>query len=96
MAIKLEGAVDRYTVAHGMVGYILGVWGAPWPVALGGSLIFEHVEDRLKEMFPAIFPEAKPDTRGNTIVDTLAWMGGYMAAQPVKSPARIWRRFERR
>lgn len=85
--------VDRYTVAHGMLGYVFGLWGAPWYVALGTSLLFEFVEDGLKRVAPSVFPDATPDTWANSLLDTTAWMAGWGVAQAVgPDPAKMWKK----
>jgi hypothetical protein len=86
--------VDRYTAAHGALGFVLGVWGAPWWVALGSTLLFELCEDALKRAAPSLFPVAAPDTWANSILDSAAWMAGWGVgrALPDPKPARMWRK----
>jgi hypothetical protein len=96
---RLAGAVapvppvDRYTVAHGMLGYVLGIWGAPWWVALGSTLAFEFIENSIKKVAPRLFPVGTPDTWTNSLLDSGAWMTGWAVARalPLKEErAPIW------
>ena len=90
MAIK-GAPFDRYTAAHAMLGGVLGLWGAPFIVALGTSLVFEHYEDALKRIAPRLFPVGKPDTRQNTAADTIAFMAGWGVTKLLPpQPAKIW------
>lgn len=76
--------VDRFTLAHLAVGFLLGaVRLPPWaivPVATG----WEVAERPLKENFPGLFPHRTQDTFANAAVDALAMIGGYY----------IWRRMK--
>lgn len=85
--------VDRYTVAHFMIGFVLGVWGVPRGIALRLSLAFELIEDGLKKLFPGLFPVGLPDTPANSFNDTRAWIKGWEYARK-KFPgeeARMWK-----
>lgn len=85
--------VDRYTVGHAMLGYLLGLWGAPWWIALGVSVGFEAIENPLKRRVPGLFPEGSQDTLADSSADVAAWMAGYGLAKVLyrdKVPA-IWR-----
>jgi hypothetical protein len=85
--------LDRYTIAHGALGFVLGLWGAPWWAALGATLAFELVEDSLKRAAPSLFPVGLPDTWANSLLDSAAWMAGWGLAQAVPpEPARMWQR----
>jgi hypothetical protein len=74
--------IDRFTIGHGMVGFLLGLWGVPWWVALTSSVTFEIVENFiLKPYVPQIFPVGIPDTFANSAFDVTAWMGGWAVAR---------------
>jgi hypothetical protein len=76
-----------------MLGFVLGLWGMPWYLALGTTLAFELVEDGLKRVAPGVFPVGKPDTWANSLTDSAAWMAGWGLAQALPpEPARIWQR----
>jgi len=90
--------VDRFTVGHGAMGLMLGLWGMPWYTALASSVVFELVENYvLKPAMPSLFPVGGPDTLANATLDTAAWMAGWGIGRAIPGPrdeqtARIWRR----
>jgi hypothetical protein len=85
--------VDRYTVGHGMIGFLLGLASVPWWLTLAVAVGWEVVENPLKRAAPSIFPVGAPDTLANSTCDVAAWMAGYGLARalpPGPVPA-IWR-----
>ncbi len=90
-------AFDRYTLGHSAVGVMFGLWGAPWFVALGTSVVFEVLENcLLKPTLPGLFPVGRRDTLANSTVDTLAWMAGWGVGRAIPHPKNeipaIWRK----
>lgn len=85
--------VDRFTAAHAALGFSLGLWGAPWWVALLSTLGFELVEDGLKRIAPGVFPVGDPDTWSNSILDSAAWMAGWGIGRAIPNPdvPDIWK-----
>lgn len=69
--------VDRYTLAHGVVGAVLGVFGAPWWLAVGGAVLWEVLENPLKDAYPEAFHAPTHDTVGNAVVDAAAVVVGW-------------------
>lgn len=89
--------VDRFTLGHGAVGLMLGLWGMPWYAALGTSVVFEVLENCLfKPALPGLFPVGKRDTLANSGADTAAWMVGWSLGRAIPRPPdevpRIWRK----
>lgn len=75
--MKNQRPLDRYTFAHAGVGYLVGLLGIGWQQAVAGAVLFETVEDALKNRFPTVFPEAAPDSKFNALADVLAFLAGY-------------------
>lgn len=73
--------VDRYTLGHGMVGFLAGLRGVPWYWTLATAIGWELVENPLKRALPEVFPVAVPDTLENAGLDVAAWMAGWGLAQ---------------
>lgn len=76
-----SGIVDRWTVAHFVSGYGLGLLGASWPQAVAAGTAFELVERYAKEAKPEAFPHPSPDSAANTAGDLVAiglgcWLAG--------------------
>jgi hypothetical protein len=78
--MKNQKALDRYTFAHLAVGYGVGRIGIGWQQAIAGAVLFEAIEDALKEQFPVVFPEAAPDSKFNALADIFAFLAGYAVA----------------
>ena len=75
-----QQALDRYTLVHGAVGFVVGKIGVRWQEAVAGAVLFEAIEDALKDEFPKVFPESAPDSKLNALADVMAFLGGYTAA----------------
>jgi hypothetical protein len=76
-----------------MLGYVFGVWGMPWYLALATTLAFEFMEDGIKRAAPGMFPDGRPDTWANSLVDSGAWMTGWAIGRAIQpDPARMWRK----
>ena len=57
-----QSVVDRWSLGHASVGVLYGVTKMPWWVALGLAVVWEVVENPLKDEFPDFFPDAKHDS----------------------------------
>lgn len=84
---------DRFTIGHGMVGFLLGLAQVPWWLVLGQAVVWDIVENPLKRALPQVFPDARPDTLPHVLVDISACMAGFgltklMPPGPVPD---IWR-----
>jgi len=69
--------VDRYTFAHMGVGALMGLARAPWWLAVGSAVLWEFVENPLKDAYPEAFHQRTKDTMGNSVVDAAAWVLGW-------------------
>lgn len=69
--------IDVWSVMHGYVGTIYGVAELPWQTALLLAVLWEVVENPLKDRFPLAFPDAKHDSYPNAIGDVAAAMLGW-------------------
>jgi hypothetical protein len=72
-----QEALDRFTLVHLGVGYLVGRAGVPWRVALTWAVAFELLEDELKDKMPTLFPRPSHDSTVNKVADVAAFLGGY-------------------
>ncbi len=73
--------LDQYTLLHIGFGFILQQAGVGLPVTALVSLAWEYViEPRYKEIYPEVFPAPSQDSTANRTLDTVAVLGGWMAA----------------
>lgn len=72
-----QGALDRFTLVHGAVGYLMGRLGVDWRAAIAGAVAFEAIEDGLKASMPGVFPHPEADSKINALADVAAFLGGY-------------------
>lgn len=100
---RLSGATtvepaDRFTIGHGMIGFLTGLASMPWYYTLGIAVGWELIENPLKRAAPQIFPVGKPDTLANATLDVAAWMLGWTMtkALPPGPVPQIWRGARRR
>jgi len=77
--------VDIWTGWHAAIGVAYGAVGVPWEYALSAAVLWEVVENPLKDRLPEIFPDACHDTLGNAVADVAAVMVGYALG-------RYWRK----
>ena len=60
---------DRWTVAHALVGVAYGAAGLDAAEALILAVLWEVVENPMKDRLPALFPEAQHDAPANVAGD---------------------------
>lgn len=86
-------AIDRFTIGHAAWGTMLGLAAVPWWLTLGQAVLWEIVENSIKDKFPRIFPDPRPDTLANSAVDVIACMAGWGAMRllPPGPEPDIWR-----
>ena len=84
---------DRFTVGHGMLGFMLGLAQVPWYLVLGQAVLWDLIENPLKKKLPSVFPDSRPDTLAHAIVDITACMAGYGATRllPPGPMPEIWK-----
>lgn len=76
MAINDE-LFDRFSLAHGAVGFGYGRVGIPWWGAVALVVGWEIVERPLKAEMPGLFPHASQDSVANMAGDVIAVMVGW-------------------
>jgi hypothetical protein len=77
--------VDRFTIAHGAVGFTLGAARVPLPYAIAIAIGWELVENPLKRNFPGLFPSKTQDSLQNATGDALAMVAGWLAWRSLSS-----------
>lgn len=77
-------ALDRFTIAHGALGFAMGVLGAPGWAAVSWALGWELLERVLKDRIPRAFPNATQDTAPNAILDAGAVIGGWWLGRKLR------------
>ncbi len=58
--------------------------GAPPWLAIGSHVVFEFVEDGIKEAVQPIWPDTTPDAWENHVGDVASFTGGYYAATALR------------
>jgi len=76
---------DRFSIVHAGVGAVLELAAIPAPLAMGGQVAFELVENDIKRWYGRFFPEDTPDGWQNMIGDVASFAAGYYGARVVKS-----------
>ena len=74
---------DRWTVAHALVGVAYGAAGLDAAEALILAVLWEVVENPMKDRLPALFPEAQHDAPANVAGDVAAVMLGWLASREI-------------
>jgi hypothetical protein len=69
--------VDRFTVAHGMAGVVIGLTNAPIGAAVSLAIGWEVLERYLKDRMPEAFPHSSQDRLQNSILDACAVLMGW-------------------
>jgi hypothetical protein len=71
--------VDRFTVVHGLAGYLSGRLFPRRSLGLAvlAAVAWELAENELKDRYPAYFPHATHDTPANAALDAVAYVGGF-------------------
>jgi hypothetical protein len=76
-------AFDRFSLAHGFVGAMLGIAGVSGPKALALTIAWELAEPTIKRQAPTIFPRQSLDTPANKLGDGAAWMAGWALGRAI-------------
>lgn len=81
---------DRFSLVHAAVGAVAELSKIPAPLALGGQVAFEVVENDLKRSVKHIWPDDTPDGFENQAGDILSFALGYYGARLIKdAPAGV-------
>ena len=75
---------DRFSIVHAGVGAVAELAAIPAPVALGGQVAFELVENDVKRWYGRFFPEDTPDAWQNQVGDVASFAAGYYGARTIK------------
>jgi hypothetical protein len=75
--------VDPYSLAHAVVGALLGLLGLRLGALLAIAIGWELVEHVFKNLIPAAFPHPTQDTLANSIGDVLSALVGWAIARGV-------------
>jgi len=73
--------VDRFTLIHGAVGFVMGSVRVPLPLVALAAIGWELIERPLKRQHPTLFPRRSQDSFQNAVGDALAMMTGYLIQQ---------------
>lgn len=76
--------LDRFSVAHFFVGFVKQRMGLSLAEALALSVLWELVEDKLKDAAPSVFPHASHDTKRNAVGDIGCVLAGFEIARRVR------------
>lgn len=72
---------DRYSIVHGVVGGMMGLYGVSKGTAFLTSIAWEAAEPSLKAKAPSLFPRSTYDTAQNKVGDTISLMAGWWLAR---------------
>jgi len=75
---------DRYSLVHGLVGFIAAWIGLGFWSTLGIAVAWEFVEHLLKNMLPMFFSHPTQDTLANSAGDVLSTLMGWAATTAVR------------
>lgn len=77
-------AFDKFSVVHAALGAVAELSRIPAPVAIGAQVLFEIVENPIKERVAHIWPDARPDGWQNQVGDVVSFTAGFYGARLVK------------
>jgi len=66
------------------MGAMFEAAGVPPALAIGSHVVFELVENKLKEAVKPIWPDSRPDAWQNRVGDMASFTGGLAAARTLK------------
>ena len=82
---KVDHFFDRYSVVHAAVGAMLEVAGVPPALSLASHVVFEALENSLKEgVLKTVWPDIRPDGWQNHVGDMTSYTSGLLAARAIK------------
>jgi hypothetical protein len=76
--------VDRYSLAHGLIGVAAGLAGFGFWQTVGIAVGWEIVEHVLKNLVPALFAYPSQDTLVNSFGDVISTMLGWAMATAIR------------
>jgi hypothetical protein len=81
-AINYE-LVDRFTLVHGAVGFVLGAARLPLPYVALTAIAWELIERPLKAHHGHLFPRGSQDSFQNAAGDALAMLVGWFVQKKI-------------
>lgn len=75
---------DRYSLVHMAMGATFEASRVPAPLAIGSHVVFEALENPIKETVASIWPDARPDAIENQVGDVASFTVGYYVARWLK------------
>ncbi|HEY4394058.1 MAG TPA: hypothetical protein VGP64_08350 [Polyangia bacterium] len=84
--------VDRYSLAHGLIGVAAGLAGFGFWQTVGIAVGWEILEHVLKNLVPALFAYPSQDTLVNSFGDVISTMLGWAVATAVRQQREQLRR----
>lgn len=76
--------VDRYSLAHGLIGVAAGLAGFGFWPTVGIAVGWEILEHVLKNLVPALFAYPSQDTLVNSLGDVISTMLGWAVATAIR------------
>jgi hypothetical protein len=76
--------VDRYSLAHGLIGVAAGLIGLGFWQTAGIAVAWEIVEHVLKNLVPSLFAYPSQDTLVNSVGDVISTLLGWAVATAVR------------
>lgn len=74
---------DRFSIVHAALGALAHASRVPVMPALVGAVIFELIENPLKQASEGVWPDAAPDGWQNSAGDVAAFAAGYLGSRAV-------------
>lgn len=81
-----QDLVDLYTLGHAAAGAICARLGWSWETTLVLALVWEVIENPLKDEYPHMFPDACHDRIENAVVDVIATLAGWYVFRDAAMP----------
>lgn len=72
-----DSAFDRFSAAHFVVGYVKRSVGLSLETSVLLSVVWELMEDELKDRWPHLFPHSSHDSKANALGDVVAMVAGW-------------------
>jgi hypothetical protein len=81
--------LDRYSLAHGLVGVAAALMGLGFWSTLGIAVAWEVAEHVLKNIVPALFSYPTQDTLVNSVGDVLSTLVGWSLTMAARQRRRL-------
>jgi hypothetical protein len=81
--------VDRYSLAHGLIGVAAGLFGLGFWQTAGIAVAWEIVEHVLKNLVPSVFAYPSQDTLVNSLGDVVSTLLGWAVATAIRQQRQL-------